>query len=200
MVQQTIQRCIHEVMNVFYHDEYGLVLENVDADGSFSDSFDGRLLNPGHAIEAMWFVMDLGERLNHPELIQKATRIMLQMINRGWDKEYGGIFYFLDVKGYPPQQLEWDQKLWWVHLETIVALLKGFFHTQNEGCWQWFEKIHDYAWRHFSDPGHGEWFGHLNRQGRVLLPLKGGKWKGCFHVPRALYQCADLLDKIALSQ
>ena len=51
-------------MDVFYHSEFGLILENVHEDGSFSDSFEGRLLNPGHAIEAMWFIMDLGKRTN----------------------------------------------------------------------------------------------------------------------------------------
>jgi N-acylglucosamine 2-epimerase (GlcNAc 2-epimerase). len=40
--------------------------------------------------------------------------IALRVIDYGWDKEYGGIFYFMDRKGYPTQELEWDQKLWWV--------------------------------------------------------------------------------------
>lgn len=59
LVEQTIQEAIHEVMEIFYQPETGLILENVNPDGSFSDSFEGRLLNPGHAIEAMWFIMDL---------------------------------------------------------------------------------------------------------------------------------------------
>ena len=36
----------------------------------------------------------------------------------------------------------------------------------------------------------------LNRRGEVLLPLKGGKWKGCFHVPRGLYQCWQILEDL----
>ena len=32
----------------------------------------------------------------------------------------------------------------------------------------------------------------------VLLPLKGGKWKGCFHVPRGLFQCWKILETISL--
>jgi N-acylglucosamine 2-epimerase len=94
--------------------------------------------------------------------------------------------------------LEWNQKLWWVHVETLIALLKGYQHTQNLACWKWFERVHHYTWSHFSDPVHGEWYGYLDRRGEVLLPLKGGKWKGCYHVPRALYQCWQVLEKIAL--
>ncbi|HEU5147075.1 MAG TPA: AGE family epimerase/isomerase, partial [Chryseosolibacter sp.] len=107
-----------------------------------------------------------------------------------------GILYFLDVKGHPPQQLEWDQKLWWVHIETLVTLLKGHLYTGNKACLEWFERVHEYSWKHFADPEHGEWYGYLNRQGEVLLPLKGGKWKGCFHVPRGFYQCWKTLSAI----
>jgi N-acylglucosamine 2-epimerase len=169
-------------------------LENVSPDGHFSDSFEGRLLNPGHAIEAMWFLMDIGARQGNPELIQRANDIALSTVQYGWDPGYGGILYFMDVKGHPTQQLEWDQKLWWVHLETLVALLKGYAHTRNPQNLEWFERVHEYAWSKFRDPEYGEWYGYLNRRGEVLLPLKGGKWKGCFHVPRALFQCWKTLE------
>lgn len=195
-VDETIEKVLHEVMEVFYQPESGLIPENVKPDGSFSDSFDGRLLNPGHAIEAMWFIMDLSVRLQKPELAEKAVDILLRTLEYGWDKEFGGIFYFLDIKGNPPQQLEWDQKLWWVHIETLISLIKGYALTENEQCLTWFEKAHNYTWSHFSDPEHGEWFGYLNRRGEVQLPLKGGKWKGCFHVPRGLYQVWKTLETL----
>ena len=195
-VDSFIPSVINEVMHVFYQQELGLILENVYEDGSFCDSFEGRLLNPGHAIEAMWFIMDLGKRMKDEVLIKKACEIMINTIEYGWDKEYGGIFYFMDVKNNPPQQLEWDQKLWWVHVEALVALAKGYAYTKNEYCAIWFKKIHDYTWKHFKDEENGEWFGYLNRRGEVLLDLKGGKWKGCFHIPRALYQVWKTLEKI----
>lgn len=194
-LQETMEVCIHEVMDVFYRPELGIVVENVTVDNQLSDSFDGRSVNPGHSIEAMWFIMDLGVRLNRPELIQKATDIALEMIEYGWDKEYGGIFYFLDRKGYPMQQLEWDQKLWWVHIESLITMIKGYELTGSEKCLDWFVKIHEYTWSHFKDTEYPEWFGYLNRRGEVLLELKGGKWKGCFHVPRGLYQCWQVLER-----
>ncbi|MGV3503602.1 MAG: AGE family epimerase/isomerase [Adhaeribacter sp.] len=197
LVEKTISEGIHAVMEVFYQPELGLILENVTPEGKFSDSFEGRLINPGHGLEAMWFVMDLASRSGNTALIRQATDITLSILEYGWDQEHGGILYFLDVKGYPPQQLEWDQKLWWVHIETLISLLKGFLHTGDERCWAWFEKLHAYTWAHFPDPEHGEWYGYLNRQGEPLLRLKGGKWKGCFHVPRGLFQCWKTLEAIA---
>jgi N-acylglucosamine 2-epimerase len=193
-VNSFIPTVINEVMNIFYQPELGVILENVTPEGKFSDCFEGRVLNPGHAIEAMWFIMDLGKRLHDTALIEKACNIMLDTLEYGWDKKYGGIFYFLDVRGHPPQQLEWDQKLWWVHVEALVALAKGYAYTKNEKCKTWFKIVHDYTWKHFKDTEHGEWFGYLNRRGEVLLDLKGGKWKGCFHVPRALYQVWKTLE------
>ncbi|MFV0592138.1 MAG: AGE family epimerase/isomerase [Draconibacterium sp.] len=195
-LKDTIETCIHEVMDVFYRPELGLVVENLNEDETLSDTFEGRLLNPGHAIEAMWFIMDLGVRLNRPELVTQANDIAIKMVEYGWDKEQDGIFYFMDRLGHPTQQLEWDQKLWWVHIETLITMLKGYQLTGSEKSLEWFKKVHDYTWSHFKDEEHPEWFGYLNRCGEVLLPLKGGKWKGCFHVPRGLYQCWQTLQKI----
>lgn len=200
LVEQTIDECIHEVMDVFFDPSLGLIRENVTPDGRVSDSFEGRLLNPGHAIEAMWFIMDLAARRNDRSLLERTVQITLDTLAYAWDTDFGGILYFMDADGHPPQQLEWDQKLWWVHIETLISLLKGYQLTNNPACWNWFERVHAYTWAHFPDPTHGEWFGYLNRRGEVLLTLKGGKWKGCYHIPRGLYQCWQTLDKLQLKQ
>lgn len=193
-VNKTIQPLIKEVMEVFYDKESGLILESVTPEGNFSDSFEGRLLNPGHTNESMWFMMDLAVRNNDRALIDRCIEILLRSTEKGWDQKHGGIFYFLDVKGHPTQQLEWDQKLWWVHIETLISMAKGYRLTGNEACKNWFETIHEYTWNHFKDPEYPEWFGYLNRQGEPLLELKGGKWKGCFHVPRGLYEIWRILE------
>lgn len=196
-VEGTMEECIHEVMNQFLRPELGgFIVENLNDDGTLSDTFDGRLINPGHGIEAMWFIMDLGVCLNRPKLVEKAVETTLTMVEYGWDKGFDGIFYFMDRKGYPPLQLEHDQKLWWVHVESLISLIKGYQLTGNQQCLDWFKKVHDYTWKHFKDPEYPEWWGYLNRQGKVILDLKGGKWKGCFHIPRGLYHCWKSLEAI----
>lgn len=200
LVTNIIDIGISTVMEKFYQPESGLILENVFSDGSVSDSFEGRLVNPGHTIEAMWFIMDLAKRQEDDVIMRKAVEVSLNALEFGWDHTYGGIFYFKDIKGAPLLQLEWDQKLWWVHAEALVCMLKGYLHTGDKRCWDWFEKLHKYIWDHFVDKERGEWYGYLNRRGEVLLPLKGGKWKGCFHVPRALYQAWKTMEAIAEKQ
>ncbi|MEL7512958.1 MAG: AGE family epimerase/isomerase, partial [Cyanobacteria bacterium J06554_3] len=198
----------NEVMGQFLCEADGFLYEHVSPEGDRIDCYEGRLINPGHGIEAMWFMMAIGERQEKNQkrkkqsdrtLINQAIDQILRILNFAWDDRFGGIFYFMDAQGHPPQQLEWDQKLWWVHLETLVALSMAYRLTGRADCWQWYKKVHDYTWSHFTDSEHGEWYGYLNRRGEVLLPLKGGKWKGCFHVPRALYLCWQQFEKVTTS-
>ncbi len=199
-LQNAIENSINTTLEFIRPELNGLVVENIGLDGQLVDSMDGRHMNPGHSIESMWFLMDLGKRLNRPELIEKAKETALKMVEYGWDKEYDGIFYFMDLKGHPTQELEWDQKLWWVHIETLITMIKGYRLTGDKRCLDWFNRVHDYVWKHFADPEYPEWFGYLNRRGEVLLSLKGGKWKGCFHVPRGLYQVWQVLEELAAEQ
>lgn len=199
-VEEVLANCVHEVMDLSYHPEAGVLLELTNPDGSFQDSFEGRLVMPGHSLEAMWFMMDIAERNRDEQLIKRAVDTSISLLEYSWDKTYGGIFYLMDVMGYPPDRLDWDQKLWWVHQEAILAVLKGYLHTGDKRCLDWYMKLHDYTWDHFPDQEYGEWYGYLNRRGEVLLPLKGGKWKGCFHTPRFLLQGWQILESMQKKQ
>jgi N-acylglucosamine 2-epimerase len=164
-----------------------LLHEAVNPDGSPADCFEGRMISPGHGIEAAWFVMDIAARRGDKVLINQCIDIALSLLQYGWDPVHGGLFYFRDCEDRPQDRLDWDQKLWWVHLESLVAFAKGYALTGRSDCAEAFARIHAYAWARFPDPQYGEWFGYLNRQGEVLVDAKGGKWKGCFHVPRAFW-------------
>ena len=199
-VQQVVRENVSLIMTKFVDRKARLIFENVAPDGTHPDTFDGRLIDPGHGIECMWFVMSAAEEMGDAATIQLAADALEDQLAFGWDQQYGGLFYFLDALGKPPQQLEWDQKLWWVHGEALVACLLGWRLTKRESLARWYDRVHDYTWSHFPDPEYGEWYGYLNRRGEVLLPLKGGKWKGCFHVPRALLWCSGILDRIIAAQ
>jgi N-acylglucosamine 2-epimerase len=199
-LDRVLDLTVKEVMNDFLDKQSGLMYENVAPDGSHVDCFEGRSINPGHGIEAMWFIMDIANRRQDPATINQAVDVVLNILDFAWDDRYGGLYYFMDADGHPPQQLEWNQKLWWVHVETLVALAMGYRLTGRAACWNWYQKVHEYTWNHFADPEHGEWFGYLDRQGEVLLDLKGGKWKGCFHVPRAFLMCWKEFEELGKMQ
>ena len=194
-VDKMVPPLIEDIMTNFLNKEHGIIMENILPNGHLSDSFEGRQINPGHGNESMWFLMDLAVRYKKEELIKKCEEILIRTTEFGWDKEFGGIYYFLDIKGHPMQELQWNQKLWWVHIETMISFAKAYKLTGNEKSKEWFLKLHEYTWNHFRDKEHqGEWFGYLTREGLPLLEAKGGKWKGCFHVPRGLYQLWKTLE------
>jgi len=190
-----IDRCIGDLL-LHVDEERKLVFEHVSPDGEFINSIEGRLLNPGHAIEAGWFMLHWALRLGDESLQQKAVHMTRWSLERGWDPEYGGIFYFLDSEGYSPTELEWNMKLWWPHTEALYACLLNYSVTGSERDLRDFEKVHDYTFSKFPDHKYGEWFGYLDRRGDVSHRFKGGPYKGCFHTPRSLFQCVQLLRRL----
>ena len=68
-------------------------------------------------------------RNNDLELLDLALNILNYSFELGWDKEYGGLLYFVDVENKPVQALEWDMKLWWPHNEMLIAFLKAYHLT-----------------------------------------------------------------------
>ena len=182
---EQIELWIGEIERDFVKPELETVLEVVGANGELIDHFDGRTLNPGHALEAAWFVMEEARhRGGDRRLLELGTRIVDWMWSRGWDREYGGILYFTDVTGLPVQEYWHDMKFWWPQTEAIVATLMAWRMTGDGKYAGWHQQAHDWAYRHFPDPEHGEWFGYLHRDGRISSTLKGNLWKGPFHLPR----------------
>jgi N-acylglucosamine 2-epimerase len=192
--KEWIDRSIDELRD-FVKPDLEAVLEITAPDGSVIDHFDGRTLNPGHALEAAWFLLDEAHRRGgDAELTKLGTDIVDYMWQRGWDQEHGGIFYFRDLHGGPVQEYWHDMKFWWPHNEAILATLLAYRATGDKKYAEWHRMVHDWAHQHFADPEHGEWYGYLHRDGRISVPLKGNLWKGPFHLPRMQYVGWQVLE------
>jgi N-acylglucosamine 2-epimerase len=189
-----ITRWIGEVERDFVKDDIRCVMEQVAPDGSIIDHIDGRTLNPGHAIEGAWFILhEAKNRNNDPHLIELGCKMLDYMWERGWDKEYGGIFYFRDVFNRPVQEYWQDMKFWWPHNETIIATLLAFLMTGDDKYAALHKLVHDYSYGRFHDKKNGEWFGYLHRDGTLAQTAKGNLFKGPFHLPRQEWYCMTLL-------
>ena len=189
-----IDRAIGEIERYFLKPELQAVMEIVAGDGAVIDHFDGRQLNPGHAIEAAWFILHEAKlRGNDPRLRRLGLTILDWMWARGWDAEHGGILYNTDVRGRPVQEYWHHMKFWWPHNEAVIATLLAWQLSGDGKYLDWHRLVHDWAHKHFADPGHGEWFGYLDREGRPTSLLKGCTWKGPFHLPRMQWYCWQLL-------
>lgn len=178
--------------------ERKLIFERVLPDGGhLFDVMEGRLLNPGHGLEILWLIMDVAHSLGDAAMVADCAEMMLWCMDNGWDEKYGGLFYYRDYKNFPLDKIESNMKLWWVHAEAINAMLLAHKLTGDARHLKWFETLCDYSFTHFSDrDGGGEWFGYLERDGSPATTLKGGKWKGFFHLPRTLMLCEQWLKEM----
>ncbi len=191
-----IDRCIADIERLFVKPELRCVMECVAPDGSISNHFDGRTLNPGHAIEGAWFILHEARHRRDSRLKKLGLDMLDWMWERGWDTEHGGLFYFRDVYGKPVQEYWHDMKFWWPHDETIIATLLAHKLTGEPRYAKWHAMVRDWSFQHFADPVHGEWFGYLHRDGRRSTTIKGNLWKSFFHHPRSLWYC-DQLERAA---
>ena len=188
-----IDRSIDEIRRFHMKEDIHCVMETVGPNGEMIDSFEGRMLNPGHAIEGAWFIMHEGQLRGDSNLIDMGCKMLDWMWQRGWDQEHGGLLYFCDVDDRPVQEYWHDMKFWWPHNEAIIATLMAWKLTGDSKYSDWHQLVHDWTYDHFPDPEHGEWFGYLHRDGSVSSPLKGNLWKGPFHMPRMQWVCSEIL-------
>jgi len=202
MYRTRIRKYADDIFTYFYKEDMGCVLEHTGLNGEFlSDWALGREINPGHGLEGVWFLACASETLDDPEILSKAERIYRFCLERGWDKEYGGILMFVDALGYPPEKYEHDMKLWWVIDEAICAALVLYKMTGKDEYFKDFERFSDYYFSFFSDREYGDCFGYLRRDGKPTEPVaKGNIYKGFFHNPRMLMLVDLLLDELELQK
>jgi N-acylglucosamine 2-epimerase len=193
-----IDRSLAAIEQDFFKPDLGALMETVGASGEILDTFDGRTLNPGHAIECAWFILHEAKcRQRDPRLLRLGCSILDCMWERGWDREYGGLLYFTDVHGKPVQEYWAEMKFWWPHNEAAIATLLAYQLTGETKYAAWHTLVHDWSHRVFADPVHGEWFGYAHRDGRIATRLKGNTWKGPFHLPRMQWYCHRLTQEMS---
>lgn len=180
--------CAEEIL-VHFIDGKAL-LENVGLDGEFIDSPVGREVNPGHSLEAGWFLMAEGVYRNNGHFIAKAKEIIDVSMKLGYRD--GGIIAFCDCDGNPANTLEWDMKIWWPQCEAMIANRLCYNVFGEEKYLRDFEALRDYCFERFTDREHGEWYPYLRYDGTVGNTIKGNVSKGPFHLPRMLM----LIDKL----
>ena len=190
-----IDQAIDSIKQFHLKPDIECVVETVGANGELLDHFDGRTLNPGHAIEGAWFIMAEGQCRGDESLIQLGCDMLDWMWQRGWDNEHGGLLYFTSIDDRPIQEYWQDMKFWWPHNETIIATLMASLLTGDPKYAVWHQQIHDWTYQHFPDGEHPEWFGYLRRDGSPSNLLKGNLWKGPFHLPRMQLLCWKMLEQ-----
>jgi len=183
------------VMNHFLRPERGVILEFLTRDYNHLPPPAGTFVMPGHAIESMWFVMHLARRRGDASTIHRAAEAMRWHLERGWDKEFGGLFLGLDLEGREPYLPHADKKLWWPHTEALYGTLLAHELTGEPWCLDWYDRVADWAWGHFPVLETGEWTQRLTREGHPTAEVVALPVKDPFHLPRAAILILQLLKQ-----
>jgi N-acylglucosamine 2-epimerase len=193
--------CLHRILDVFARDDLGVLLEAVGRDGTPLDDAPGRRINPGHTMESMWFCMEEALRRGDDAVLRRCIQVIDWAYAKGHDATHGGIFNILDRSGGEPSGYDpgrsfgeaWDDKVWWVHSESLYALLLAAVVSGRQDLEARFMDLHAWCQEHFHDRDYGEWYAYLRRDGSPKVTDKGSWIKACFHVPRNLMQIMRLL-------
>ena len=120
----------------------------------------------GHAIEALWMVMDEADRRQDSALWQTCAERIRRHLEVGWDYVYGGLTQWINVDHpcyewpveKPPGtdlqfhftgEYEYFKTLWGLN-EVMTATLKVFERTQAEWAARYFSLAHSVVMEKFS--------------------------------------------------
>jgi N-acylglucosamine 2-epimerase len=189
-----IDECLYRILHVFAKDDRRLLFESLSRSGEVVDEPEGRVVNPGHALESMWFCMEEGLYRGDRKIVERASEIAGWMYAYGRDPVHGGLFAFRDASGEDPRTMDWHKetevawsdKVWWVHSEALYALALAALETNDAARWAEFVELHQWCMSRFPDREFGEWYPVLHRDGSPKITDKGGEWKAVYHLPRAL--------------
>jgi len=192
--RQVLREALDGVMR-HYDPQRRILRENVALEGGDLGEWpEGRVFIPGHSIEVAWFWLHMLELLPDAAQQRTALEVIEGSLELGWDREYGGILYYVDLEGRPTLQLEAPMKLWWPHTEALYALVLAYTLTREERWLKWLERVDSYSYSHFVDKEYGEWFGYCDQRGNLTKTCKGGNYKGFFHVPRFLLMSIQRIE------
>jgi N-acylglucosamine 2-epimerase len=185
----------------------GLVAELLPQDGAGESTLLARHVNPGHAIECMWFVLAQAQRMGDESLARRAVETIRASIAVGWDESHGGLLRFVDREGGRPTggriggRYEalvtdtWDLKLWWPHSEALYATLLAWSQHGDPELLAWYERFHRYSFDTFpnADRGVGEWVQIRDRRGSPVERVVALPVKDPYHILRNMMLIVELL-------
>ncbi|WP_309119958.1 AGE family epimerase/isomerase [Paenibacillus sp.] len=191
-----------------------LVMELIpsgDKVSSASDSLLARHVNPGHTLECMWFVLTAARKLQREDIVARAMVVTAKAMEIGWDREYGGLFRYVDREGGAPKgrltdgdrRFErlvadtWDMKLWWPHSEALYTTLLCHLVTGASVFYDLYSRLKEYTFRTFPhpNPSIGEWVQIRDRKGNPVDAVVALPVKDPYHIMRNLLLLIEVLEK-----
>ncbi len=204
ILRENVYRSLYQ----FACDALQAPLEYIGRDGAPLSVGPGRLVDAGHTMESLWFSMEAADQLGEESWYARAEQVLDWVIEKCWDADFGGFVQHVDfergkpddayrITDYDGTPVAWDEKIWWVQAEGLIALCMSALRNGNESHWRRFTELYEYVKRHFVDAATGEWVSFLRRDGTILSGCLGSMLKGPYHVPRCLMMLSRALEEAA---
>ena len=196
-IEEHALRLAQEILDDFVSPQEQAIIEFLDLDNRRLPGPIGQCCLPGHAFESMWALMHIFRECGRTEDVARCGEVIRWHLDKGWDKEWGGIYLAIDLAGGEPYWPFADYKPLVAGRRSDVCLAAGLCRAWSTWCLEWYERVHNYAFTHYPVRPGGEWRNRLDRRGQPVEDVIALPVKDPFHLPRALLYAEALLPRLA---
>ncbi|KAF1708123.1 AGE family epimerase/isomerase [Pseudoxanthomonas sacheonensis] len=144
---------------------------------------------PGHQTEWTKLLLILDRHVDADWLVPTARHLFDTAVSRSWDEARGGLYY-----GFAPDgSVCDDDKYFWVQAESLAAAALLAARTGDETYWRWYDRLWDYAWKHFVDHRYGAWYRILDADNRKYSDEKSPAGKTDYHTMGACHEVLNVV-------
>jgi N-acylglucosamine 2-epimerase len=180
---------VDAMINEHLDQETNLFIETLTSDAARFNGHKGVEVMPGHSAEACKTLMDEALRIGNQRLFDQSVEILKSHYEAGWDPEYGGIFFLVDIRDSTPVD---DSKNTWQQVEFMGSLMQAYEHTQADWASDYYGQVHRWAFEHHPDKEYGLWHQMADRKGR---PQQDSVSRDMYHFPRTFMSNLESLER-----
>jgi len=175
-------RCMDALLHHHLNPDFDLMIEFLEKDMTIPAGQLSRFVYIGHAMEALWMLMDEAERREDEALFEKASTLFKRHVEVAWDRVYGGVFHGLpDVE----QNIWLTDKVFWAQQEVLIGLMILISHHHDKWAQEKFLELNQYVNDHFLLKKHGFRYWNIGGDRKMTFELHSDRIEN-YHIPRHL--------------
>ncbi|TZF81441.1 hypothetical protein FW774_17920 [Pedobacter sp. BS3] len=191
-IKTLTDRCIEALLNKHLNKEFNLMIEFLNHDLSIPDGSLSQFVYIGHAIEALWMIMDEAIRRKDCTLFDQSSALFKRHVEVAWDDVYGGVFHCLESV----EQNKWLlEKVLWAQHEVLVGLLLLISHSSDAWAYRWFDKVYTYVINNYPLKKYGYALWNIGGDRKMTFQEEGTRIEN-YHHPRFLMLGITQLERM----
>lgn len=132
----------------------------------------------GHFLKSAWCLTRAYLIEPKPEYLEFSTNIINEVLNKGYDHEYGGCYK--EYNGLTGEQYGTDKE-WWELEQAFTACIMNYYITRDESFLEIADETLKFFMDYFVDREYGEVYQTTTRTGSPTVGSKASYWKAGYH-------------------